>query len=660
MNSGIANLGNYFYKLIEKSRDVFWIRDASFKQQLYINPAFEAIWGYPCASLFERGDLWLDTILPDDRARVVDQMELSQGKANEGESFTICYRITARDKAVKNIQEVCFPLFDESRQLIGFAGIAKDITREQHRLVELEQASHFFRYFAEKIPAVFWARDDTCNQQLYLSPGYEKVWGRKRETLYENPNTWLDTLHPDDRHIASNNRRFETLVERGAEVQYEYRYRIIVPSGEVRWIKDTSFPIHDDNHSFIGFAGIAEDITKEVLYERELVEAKQRAEVANQAKSDFLAMISHEIRTPLNAIIGMAQILKTKGLNPELNEYVDIINHSGNSLLSLVSDILDFARLEAGKLTFNSEPFDLHGLLDQVIHSMQYQAREKNLSLKLEYINDLPHLLMGDVNRVRQAVVNLLSNAIKFTEQGGITVRVQSEMVSETNVKVIVGVKDTGVGIRADKIGTLFEKFSQIDSIYQRKHRGIGLGLAITKELIQNMGGNIQVTSEVGVGSEFTFTLLLSIPDHRNKETISAVHAHAPRSRYRCKVLLVEDNVINQKIAKVMLEDFGCEVDIYDNGGDVLRNINNLQQYQLIFMDVGLPDLSGFDIAKRLRLEPGLSEIPIIAITAHILSHDREQAKLAGMDHMIAKPISYEEIAAALERYETVGPSAHG
>ncbi len=656
MNSGIANLGNYFYKLAEKSRDVFWIRDATFKQQLYINPAFEKIWGHSCADLLECGALWLEAIFPDDRNKLMAEIERSQREAKEGESFSNRYRIICPDKRIRHIQEVCFPLFDANRQLIGFAGIAKDVTREQHRLVELEQASHFFRYFAEKVPAVFWARDDTCNQQLYLSPGYEKVWGRKRESLYENPNTWLDTLHPDDRHIASNNRRFETLLERGAEVQYEYRYRIIVPSGEVRWIKDTSFPIHDDNNCFIGFAGIAEDITKEVLYERELVEAKQRAEVANQAKSDFLAMISHELRTPLNAIIGMAQILKTKGLNPELNEYIDIINHSGNSLLSLVSDILDFARLEAGKLTFNNEPFDLPGLLDQVIHSIQYQAREKNLALTLNCASDLPNLLMGDANRVRQVIVNLLSNAIKFTEQGGITVSARSEMVSDTNIKVIISVKDTGVGIRADKIGTLFEKFSQIDSIYQRKHRGIGLGLAITKELIQNMGGNIEVTSEFGVGSQFTFSLLLAIPDHRNKETIVDIHANAPRSRYRYKVLLVEDNVINQKIAKVMLEDFGCEVDIYDNGEDVLRHIADLQQYQLIFMDVGLPDLSGFDIAKRLRLEPELSEIPIIAITAHILEHDREQAKLAGMNHMIAKPISYEEIAAALERYETVGP----
>ena len=658
MNSGIANLGNYFYKLAEKSRDVFWIRDASFKHQLYINPAFEFIWGFSCAQLFENGDLWLDAIIAEDRARVVAQIKRSQHEAKEGESFSSRYRITAKDATIKHIQEVCFPLFDANRTLIGFAGIAKDITREQHRLVELEQASHFFRYFAEKIPAVFWARDDTCNQQLYLSPGYEKVWGRKRETLYENPNSWLDTLHPDDRHIASNNRRFETLLERGAQVQYEYRYRIIVPSGDVRWIKDTSFPIHDDNNQFIGFAGIAEDITKEVLYERELLEAKQRAEVANQAKSDFLAMISHELRTPLNAIIGMAQILKTKGLNPELNEYVDIINHSGNSLLSLVSDILDFARLEAGKLTFNNEPFDLPNLLAQVIHSMQYQAREKNLELTLTGCDELPHLLMGDANRVRQVIVNLLSNAIKFTEQGGITVRVSSEMAGDADMKIMVSVKDTGVGIRADKIGNLFQKFSQIDSIYQRKHRGIGLGLAITKELIQNMGGTIQVTSEVGVGSEFTFSLLLGIPQHRHKETVATILTDQPRSRYRCKVLLVEDNVINQKIAKVMLEDFGCEVDIYDNGEDVLRRLADLQQYQIIFMDVGLPDLSGFDIAKRLRQEPGLSEVPIIAITAHILEHDREQARLAGMNHMIAKPISYEEIAAVLERYETVGPRA--
>src|SRR5690606_22249737 len=162
----------------------------------------------------------------------------------------------------------------------------------------LEQASKFFRFFAEKIHAVFWARDESCNKQLSLSPGYEKVWGRSRESLYANPDSWLDTLHPEDREKASTVARVETHDDMGQDVQYEYRYRIFTPEGEIRWIKDTSFPIQNEDNKFIGFAGIAEDITKEVLHEKKLREAMQRAEVANQAKSDFLAMISHELRTP--------------------------------------------------------------------------------------------------------------------------------------------------------------------------------------------------------------------------------------------------------------------------------------------------------------------------------------------------------------------------
>lgn len=438
----------------------------------------------------------------------------------------------------------------------------------------------------------------------------------------------------------------------GKNTSYEYRYRIYTPDKSIRWIKDTSFPIHDEKNKFIGFAGIAEDITKEVLHEQELREAKQRAEVANQAKSDFLAMISHEIRTPLNAILGMAQILKMQGLSTELEEYVDIISNAGNSLLSLVSDILDFARLEAGKLHFSNDPFDLYNLLNQVVQSMQYQAREKNIKLILEFSKDALTAVEGDANRVRQVLVNLIGNAIKFTDSGEVRVRVN--MVKQRNRYGIFefDIIDTGIGIRPDKLNTIFEKFSQIDSIYHRKHGGIGLGLAITKQLVEAMYGDIEVESEFGKGSTFRFSLILNLQNSALKngdnENLSII---AQKPHHSLAVLLVEDNLINQRIAKVMLEDFGCNVKIIDNGEEVINQIASLIQYDVIFMDIGLPDMSGFDIVTRLRQEESLKALPIVAMTAHILERDREQAFAAGMNHIIAKPINYDEIGSVLETY---------
>lgn len=521
------------------------------------------------------------------------------------------------------------------------------------RLAELEQASNFFRLFAEKVSAVFWARDISCDQQLYLSPGFEKVWERDRGFLYDNPNNWLETLHPEDRKSASNVQRFKTLDEMGHDVKFEYRYRIYTPSGAIRWIKDTSFPITDEKNNFIGFAGIAEDITKEVLHEQELREAKSRAEVANQAKSDFLAMISHELRTPLNAILGMTQILKTRGLSTEVDEYVDIISSAGTSLLSLVSDILDFARLEAGKLSFFKEPFDLAELFTQNVHSLQYLAREKGLELSLDWPEDLPHLVYGDANRVRQVLVNLVNNAIKFTESGQVKVVVTAAPPENEKIQYTVQVIDTGIGMEANKLATIFEKFSQIDSIYHRKHGGIGLGLAIAKQLVEAMGGNISVQSEIGKGSTFTFTLALQLQAivGMQRETSASVHDVVNFQKYPMKVLMVEDNIINQKIARIILEDFGCTVDVIDNGKEVLEKIPELSAYHLILMDVGLPDISGFEIVSRLRQEPSLQTKPIVAMTAHVLENDRQKAYESGMNKIIAKPISYNDIGMALDAY---------
>lgn len=653
----LANILPYY---LENSDDVFWMRGVDYDAFYYASPAFESIWGFPWQELNRQEGLWLDTLDHIDRDRIQREIDAIKAKSVPGDKYTLEYHIVRSDKEARRIKEISFPVFDEGGQLIGFAGISKDTTQDEKTAIELQKATRFFRYFAEKVRSVFWARDDSCNEQIYLSPGYEKIWGRSRDSLYNNPNSWLDTLHPEDREKASNSARFRTLNVMGQDAQYEYRYRIILPDGSIAWIKDTSFPIQDEKNNFIGFAGIAEDITKEVLHEKELFEAKQRAEVANKAKSEFLAMISHEIRTPLNAILGMAQILKTKGLPGELDEYVDIISNAGSSLLSLVGDILDFTRLEAGKLTINSEPFDLGNLFGQIVRSMQYQAREKNIGLTIHYAQDVSYGVIGDPNRIRQVLVNLLSNAIKFTERGGISISVECEEKTKNKVLLKVSVVDTGIGIDKEKVNGIFEKFNQIDSIYRRKHGGIGLGLAITKELIEAMGGNIQVKSELGRGSEFSFTLPLNLQQNLIAQTQEAEKEHAVCSldvirpvKYKLNVLLVEDNLINQKIAKMMLEDLGCKVDIVSNGKEVMEQLSVLTSYHIIFMDIGLPDASGYDISTYLRKLPELSNIPIIAMTAHILESDRQQAFAAGMNRIVPKPISYDELAVVLAEYTT-------
>lgn len=648
--SDINHLGKYFYQLAERSQDIFWIRDKNFTNVLYINPAYEKIWGLTCASLYEDSTSWEKKVVDEDKERLQLELKayLEQPEGDEG--YKIAFRINPFDNEIRQLHAICFRLYDADHQLTGYAGIVKDVTQSQERLVELENASRYFRYFAERVNTVYWVRDPN-DKQIYVSPAYEKVWGRSCEELYSRPGSWIETLIEEDRPPHEMALRYAKVHKRDPFAEFEHKYRIKTLDGEVRWIKDTSFAIHENNQ-FLGFFGIAEDITREVLDDQALREAKQRAEAANRAKSDFLAMVSHELRTPLNAILGMAQILTIKGVPVELQEYVDIISNAGNSLLSLVGDILDFARLEEGKLTFSNEPFEMIKLLNQVVQSLQHQAQEKKIQLILDYPTGLPSSLMGDANRIRQVLMNLLSNAIKFTDKGFVKVVVRYDVAANNTAIFNISVIDTGYGIPEDKIEKLFQKFSQVDSIYSRKHGGIGLGLAITKQLIDVMGGSIQVFSELGKGSEFKIILPFKMQAVQEKKLELDVNRHwfPLETKADLNVLLIEDNLVNQKIAKIMLEDFGCTVDVVDNGQAVLEIKDTLPKYDVIFMDIGLPDISGFELVSQLRQESYLKEMPIIAMTAHVLDRDRQRAIEAGMDSVVAKPISYDELAAILKK----------
>lgn len=658
----ISHLGKYFHKLAETSQDVFWVRDADYKTQLYISPAYEKIWGIPGEKLYENSESWFASLMLDDRERVVQEIEHIKLNPRLKHNFSLEYRIVRPDNQIRWIQEIGFPLFDAGQKFLGYAGVAKDITYEKGRVAELEAASRFLKLFAEKTHAVFWAHDPYRKKQIYVSPAYEKIFGRTCESLYQDPVGWINSLVPEDRSQHTDEARVWIHQTQGADAQYENRYRVKHPTGRIVWIKDTSFPIYDQQNQFMGFAGIAEDVTKDVMREQELQEAKQRVEIANQAKADFLAMMGHELRTPLNAILGVAQILKRKGIPPELEGHVDIIRQAGLSLLSLVDDVLDFARLDAGKLAFLSEPFDLRLLLLQVTQSLHHQAKEKGLALRLEYNDELPLAVLGDANRIRQVVANLLSNAIKFTESGSVKVIVECLKKTKSKALFSIAVSDTGIGMREDKLEFIFGKFNQIDSAYHRKHHGVGLGLAITKELVEKMGGAVQVKSKLGKGSEFIFTLPLKLQKQVNHAApdvgdYSYMHENrvgsADKIDFGIKVLVVEDNLINQKIARIMLEDFGCQVDVVSSGSEAIAQLQAFSGYDIIFMDIGLPDMSGFDIARVIRQQEIWKDIPIIAMTAHILEHDKEQAYTAGMDSIVPKPITFDAIATVLSQLVT-------
>ncbi len=403
------------------------------------------------------------------------------------------------------------------------------------------------------------------------------------------------------------------------------------------------------------------DITERKRMELELARAKEDAESANRAKSDFLAKMSHEVRTPMTGVVGMTELALATDLTPQQREYLEMVRQSANSLLSILNDILDFSKIEAGKLELENKPFDLFRTLDLSIQIFRNLSHKKGIRLASRVEGYVPRHLSGDAGRLRQVINNLLSNAIKFTDHGEVVLSVRmalpenpdpEELEPGASVTMEFSVRDTGVGIPPDKQERIFDSFAQLDTARERPEAGTGLGLSISKQLVQLMGGKIGVMAQEGEGSTFTFDAVFTIAQPMAEPTPVHRDTRPETVARRLRILLVEDNPVNQIYATEILQQAGHLVTPVNNGRTALSLLAK-DDFDLVFMDIQMPDMDGTEVTSMVRDGSAGARnprVPIIAMTAHAMQGDRERFIASGMDDYVSKPMDTGEVTAAISR----------
>ena len=416
------------------------------------------------------------------------------------------------------------------------------------------------------------------------------------------------------------------------------------PDGRQSWVATTKLPLRDKSGNVIGTFGISHDITEQKLAAEAYREAKEAAEAANRAKSNFVANMSHEIRTPMNAILGMTELVLDTQLTRSQREYLTMVHESGESLLGLLNDILDFSKIEAGKLDLDESTFSLRESLGDTMKSLGLRAADKRLELAWRVAPLTPDALVGDANRLRQVIVNLTGNAIKFTEQGEVLVDVHHQNQSDGQVELDITVRDTGIGIPPEKLATVFGAFEQADPSTTRKYGGTGLGLAISARLAELMGGRVWAESEVGRGSTFHFVARLGLGDPRALE----LPTHEPVLLHNTRVLVVDDNVTNRRILEETLANWGLAVVATSNSSSALLLARQAcwenQPFRLLLTDINMPEMDGFELSRQMKSDRRLQDIVIIALTSGSRLGDSARCDELGIAAHLMKPVKQSEL----------------
>jgi PAS domain S-box-containing protein len=620
---------------------------------IYTNPFWQEIFGLS----FEQslGEGWARAIHPEDRAGVI---ALWGRMTASGRTFDQSFRVLRGDAQVVHVRARGRAIQLPGGSPGGYVGTAADISeevrmrRQRERAVEaLERSEERLHRALDGSGLALWDLD-LPGERVFLSEQWSVMLGGEPRETHCSAQDLLQLVPEGDL------RRIQSALEAvllGRSSRYLVQHRVRRPDGTLLWVHSEGRVVQRNSAGRpLRMVGTNRDITQSRQAEEDLREARDAADQANRAKSQFLATMSHEIRTPLNGIIGMTKLLLDEDLTPQVRRHADLIDRSAHSLLSLVNDILDVSKIEAGQMDIEHVAFDLHELMGDLATLYRLRASEKSLLFRTRTDAGVPRFVEGDPTRIRQVLVNLLGNALKFTEAGSIVLETRATQLGGSQL-VEFTVADTGIGIPPDVLPHLFQRFVQADSSTSRKFGGTGLGLSIVQQLVALMGGSVRVHSAPGEGSRFVVTLPLA--QAQEPEPASAWQA-LPEPVQRARILVAEDNTTNQVVAFGMLRKLGFdEVRLASNGIEAFQLAMD-EPFDVILMDCQMPEMDGYEATRRLRAAGCLA--PIVAMTANAIKGDRERCIEAGMNDYLTKPMDLKVLGAILGRWAGRQPTGPG
>ena len=629
----------------------------------YLSPQWCAYTGIPESE--QLGSRWLEQVHPDDR----DRADACWKAASQGHAvYDLEFRIRAANGSYRWFKVRGLPILDESGRIARWFGTctdiddqkrAADVLRRSHdeleglvreRTAALQEQSEALRIAEENYRSIFENALEGIFQTtpggryLRANPALARIYG------YDTPAELVAGLEDIGRQLYVEPGRREEFVrliaERGSVSGFESRARR--KDGPVVWISEAAHAVRDPAGALLYYEGTVEDITGRKQAEEDLRRAKEAAEAASRAKSEFLANVSHEIRTPMNGVMGMAELALDTDLTGEQREYIEMVRTSADALLTVINDILDFSKIEAGKLQLDPTPLALRDCLGDTMKTLGLRAHQKGLELAFDIPPGVPDALVGDGGRLRQVIVNLVGNAIKFTERGEVVVKVGVEEAAGEEAVLRFAVSDTGIGIPPEKQAAIFEPFEQADGSTTRKYGGTGLGLAISCRLIEMMGGRIGVESRVGEGSTFAFTARFALdrdqaarPDRLRDVDLRGL-----------PTLIVDDNATNRRILREMVAHWGLRPETVEDGRlGVIRMRQAAaagEPFRLVLLDAMMPEMDGFAMAGRVQEVADLAGTPMIMLSSAGQQRDAARCRELGVATYLTKPVKQSDLLDAI------------